>query len=264
MAQKDVNVDLNFLSVSRVLNLPDATDPQEPATLAQLNAMVEGLAWKDAARVATQANTNLAAPGATIDGVTMVAGDRVLVPLQTAPEENGVYIWNGAAVPMTRAPDASTFDELEQAVVSVEEGTNAGTSFRQTAINGTIGVDDVLWSAFGTSAPSASETVAGVIEIATQTEVNTGTDTVRAVTPATLAGSNYAAKRYSAAFGDGSNVSYAITHNLGTRDVITAVRLNGSPYDQVLCEIEHTDANTVTVKTNVAPTPNQYLITVIA
>lgn len=35
--------------------------------------------------------------------------------------------------------------------------------------------------------PSATDTVQGVIELATQAEVNAGTDTVRAVTPATLA-----------------------------------------------------------------------------
>lgn len=37
------------------------------------------------------------------------------------------------------------------------------------------------------SAPGASETVAGVVELATTTEAATGTDTVRAVTPAGLA-----------------------------------------------------------------------------
>lgn len=42
----------------------------------------------------------------------------------------------------------------------------------------------------GGAVVSSSDTVAGVIELATQTEVNTGTDAVRAVTPDTLAGSN--------------------------------------------------------------------------
>lgn len=40
----------------------------------------------------------------------------------------------------------------------------------------------------GGTADPASETVAGLVELATQTEVNTGTDTARAVTPATLSG----------------------------------------------------------------------------
>ena len=47
-----------------------------------------------------------------------------------------------------------------------------------------------IWdgTAWKTSQPAASETVAGIAELATQAEVTTGTDTVRAVTPATLKG----------------------------------------------------------------------------
>ena len=43
------------------------------------------------------------------------------------------------------------------------------------------------WSSGGWSAVDASETVKGIAELATQTETNTGTDTGRIVTPATLA-----------------------------------------------------------------------------
>ena len=63
----------------------------------------------------------------------------MLVRAQTSGAENGIYVWNGAATPMTRALDASTFDELEQATTTVEEGTSAGTTYRQTAVNGTLG-----------------------------------------------------------------------------------------------------------------------------
>lgn len=42
--------------------------------------------------------------------------------------------------------------------------------------------------------PNASTSQVGVLELATQTEVNTGTDAIRAVTPATLAGSSLASR----------------------------------------------------------------------
>ena len=51
----------------------------------------------------------------------MVAADRFLAKNQTAPAENGIYIWNGAAVAATRALDANTAAELEQAIVTVED-----------------------------------------------------------------------------------------------------------------------------------------------
>lgn len=258
-----IQTDLNMNSASRITNLLDGTDPQHPATVAQLNAAIEGLSPKDSARVSTQGNLNLASPGASIDGITMATNDRVLVRSQTTSEDNGIYIWNGAATPMTRSPDASTFSELEQAVVSVEEGTDENTTWRQTEVNGVLGSDPIVFISFGTSAPAASTTVAGLIEIATQVEVDAGSDAVRAVTPATLAGSTYVAKRYSATFGDGSSTSYVITHNLNTRDVVCAIYLAASTYDEVLCEIEHTSVNSVTVLTNSAPSTNQYRITVI-
>ena len=240
--------DLDFNSASRILNLLDGIDPQEPATVAQLNAAVEGTAWKDAARVATQANINLSSPGATVDGITMASGNRVLVQSQTDPIENGIYNWAGAASAMVRSLDANTFDELESAVITVEEGTSAGVTYRQTAVNGTIGTDNVTWTTFGTSAPAATESVAGIAEIATQAEVDAGTDDARFITPEKLA--NYAGLlgKYAVAIGDGTETDYVVTHNLGSRDVAVSVVTAASPYDAVNVAWDATSVNTITVK----------------
>lgn len=260
----DIQRSLDFGGARRILNLPDATDPQHPVTKAQLDAAVEGLAWKDSVRVSTQGNINLASPGASIDGVTMVSGDRVLVRQQTTASQNGIYIWNGAAVPMTRAADASTFAELKQATVSVEEGTDSDTTWRQTEVNGVIDTNDVVWGSFGSSAPSASETVAGVIEIATQTEVNTGTDTQRAVTPATLAGSVWGTRKHAENFGDGAATQYDITHNFNTRDVLVEVFRNSGNFDSVVVEVQRTTVNAVRLIFDVAPASNAYRVLVRA
>jgi hypothetical protein len=67
----DVQRTLDFGNARKIINLPDGVNPQDPATVAQLNSAIEGLAWKDSVRVSTQGNLNLASPGATIDGVTM-------------------------------------------------------------------------------------------------------------------------------------------------------------------------------------------------
>lgn len=254
---------LDFRNITRILNLPDATDPQHPVTLAQLRAGIEGLAWKDSVRVSTQGNLNLAAPGAAIDGVTMVAGDRFIARSQTTGADNGLYVWNGSAVAATRSADASTFDELEQAVVSVEEGTNAGTTWRQSAVNGTIGVTTVTWGPFGTSAPNASESTAGVAEIATQAETDTGTDDARMLTPAKMANWAGRIRKYSVAFGDNSATSFVITHNLNTRDVHVAVYAGAGSYDEPTCDIEHTSVNTVTLRFDTAPTTNEFRAVVI-
>jgi hypothetical protein len=264
MATKPILVDLDFNSVAKVINLGTPTSAGDAATKAYVDSVIEGLAWKDSCRVATQGNINLASPGATIDGITMATNDRVLVRAQTLGEANGIYIWNGASTPMTRAADASTAAELEQAVTTIEEGTSAGATFRQTIVNLTLDTTVVTWSSFGTGSPSATETTAGIAEIATQAETDTGSDDLRFVTPLKLATYSGRAKRYAVNFGDGSATSYTITHNLNTLDVDVFIRETGGNQRQVDAEVRSTSVNAVTILTNAAPALNALRAVVIA
>ena len=61
-----------------------------------------------------------------------------------------------------------------------------------------------------------------------------------------------------ATIGDGSATSITVNHALGSRNVIVQVFETDSPYDQVFCEIERTDASNVELKFRTAPTANQY------
>lgn len=255
--------DIDLQSASKVINLPTPTASGDAVPKSYVDSAIEGLAWKDSARVSTQGNIDLSAPGATIDGITMSSGDRVLVRSQTTQSQNGIYVWNGASTSATRSLDASTFDELEQAVVTVEEGTDAGSSFRQTQVNGTIDSSNVIFSSFGTGAPSASETTAGIAELATQAETDAGTDDARIVTPLKLKTWSSAPKRYAADFGDGSATSYTITHNLASRDLTVAIYRNSGSYDEVECDVEHTTTNTITLVFATAPTSNQFRVVVL-
>lgn len=261
---KLIGSNLDFNNAAKAVNLPDPSSAQDAATKAYVDAAIEGLSSKDSCRVSTQSNINLSSPGASIDGITMASGDRVLVRAQSTANQNGIYIWNGAAVAMTRSADCSTFAELEQAVTSVEEGTDVSTTWRQTAVNGTIGSSDVTWVAFGSSTPDASETVKGKVELATQGEVDTGTDTTRVITPATLAGSTYAKKKATANIGDGSATQFDVTHNFGTRAVVVEVYRNSGSYDSIECDVSRPDTNTARLNFATAPTSNQFTVVVMA
>ena len=259
---KKIFADFDFQSVSKVVNLPTPSASGDAVNKSYVDSLVEGLAWKDSCRVATQSTLNLASPGATIDGITMASQDRVLVRSQTAAADNGIYVWNGASSAMTRSLDASTFPELEQAITTVEEGTSAGAVYRQDQVNGTLGTSSINWVSFGTSAPAASESTAGIAELATQAETDAGTDDLRIVTPLKLATWSGRTKKYSVSIGDGSATSYTVTHNLATRDVQVVV-YNNSTYDEVITDVTHATTNTLTIVFATAPASNAYRVVVL-
>lgn len=258
----DVQTSLDLGGIRKILNVPTPSAAGDAVPKSYVDSAVEGLAWKDNCRVATQSNISIASPGATVDAITMVANDRVLVRAQTTQSENGIYIWNGAAVPMTRSIDATTSDGLEQAVVTVDEGTSGGSTYRQSTINFVIGTGNVVWVAFGTSAGAATESSAGIAEIATQAETDAGVADNVFVTPLKLKASSLMLKRMSQAIGDGSATSYTVTHNFNTRDVQVEVYRNSGNYDTVLVEVRRTSVNAVQIVFDTAPASNAFQVVV--
>jgi hypothetical protein len=115
---------------------------------------------------------------------------------------------------------------------------------------------------------AASETAQGIIELATQAEVNTGTDTTRAVTPATLqsklgvSGTLTNAVKYVTSIGNGTDVSITVTHGIGKQFNTVQVYQTGSPFAQIECEINNISTTQTTLKFNVAPTSNQYTVVI--
>jgi len=84
--------------------------------------------YKSSCRVATTANITLSGTQ-TIDGIAVIAGDRVLVKEQTLPQENGIYVVNAST--WTRALDADTSSEIAVGIVNVDSGTvNGGFTFK--------------------------------------------------------------------------------------------------------------------------------------
>lgn len=70
--------------------------------------------------------------------------------------------------------------------------------------------------------------------------------------------------KYAATIGDGTNVSYTITHNLGTTDVTVLIYdVLSSPYAQVYTDVEITGANSITVRFATAPASGKYRVIVV-
>jgi phage gpG-like protein len=69
-------------------------------------------------------------------------------------------------------------------------------------------------------------------------------------------------RKYSTALA-GTNTSFTVTHNFGTRDVTVQVRKSGSTYDLVYTDVQMTDTNYVTVIFASSVTGSDYTVTVI-
>ena len=113
----------------KITGLADPSAATDAATRGYVDSVAQGLDVKASCLVATTADITLASPGAvTIDGIysatDFTAGTtRILVKDQSAPAENGIYIWQGPSSAMTRSADANTWDELVGAFTFVERGT---------------------------------------------------------------------------------------------------------------------------------------------
>jgi hypothetical protein len=131
----------------KITNLLDPTAAQDAATKSYVDNVAQGLDVKASVRAATTANITLSGTQ-TIDGVAVVAADRVLVKNQTAASENGIYA--AAAGAWSRTTDADTYNELISAFVFVEEGTvNADTGWVCTInAGGTLGTTPITFTQF--------------------------------------------------------------------------------------------------------------------
>jgi hypothetical protein len=112
------------------------------------------------------------------------------------------------------------------------------------------------------SARTATETRSGLAEIATQTETNTGTDDATIVTPLklkTLLDSRISG--YAADIGNGSATSFDLTHSLGTKDVIVSIYDN-TTFEEVITDVTLTSTSVVTVSFAVAPITGAYRVVI--
>lgn len=255
---------LDLENVNRITNLPAPAAANDAVRKQDLDSAVSGLKDKPSCRVATQGNLNLASPGATIDGIAMVANDRVLVKAQTAPAENGIYIWNGAATTMTRASRSDISELLEQAITTAEEGTNAGTTWRQTSVNFVLGTGAINWVQFGTTSAPATASTTGTVTLATQAKVDNGPNSDDVVTVTTLRAWAGRKLKATAQIGDGSATQYDVSHGFNTRDFIGVLRRNVAPFDVAIVDQEYTDLNTVRLRFSAAVAVNAYTYIAIA
>jgi len=122
----------------------------DAATKGYVDSVAEGLHVHASVAVATTENiANLASPGATIDGVTLTFGMRVLVKDQTAAAENGIYFVD-TSDSLVRADDYDTAGEIQAGDFVFVNGGDEYTATGWVQINpvNTLGTDPIEWQQF--------------------------------------------------------------------------------------------------------------------
>lgn len=232
------------LNGQRITNQGDPVNAQDSATKNYVDALVAGLKWKDAVRAAASSNISLTGLQ-TIDGVTLVAGDRVAVMNNTTGSQNGIYV--AASGAWTRSTDADANSELLGMTFFVSEGTVSGNKTFNMTTDGPI--------TLGTTALVFAQ-VGAVVTYNAGTGITIGGNVIAIDTTVV------ARKAGPVLIGNGSLTSITVTHNLGTKAVSVGLR-KVSTDEHFIPDTTSSTVNAITLSFGTAPAANEFEVIVI-
>jgi hypothetical protein len=230
------------LNGQRVTGLADPVSSQDAANKGYVDAAVNGTDWKQSVRAATTADITLSGLQ-TVDGISLAAGDRVLVKNQSAVEDNGLYV--AASGAWVRTADADANVEVTAGLsVMIEEGvTQADTQWRLITngaiVVGTTGID---FAQIG--AATSYSGGAGISIVGNTVAVDTGV----------------VARKFSATIGGA--VNSVVNHGLNNLDVTVQAYLVATG-ESVECDVVRNSTSQVTLGFSVAPVADSIRVVVI-
>lgn len=137
-----------YMNNNRIKNISDPINNKDVVNKQYVDSKIDNIHWKNPVTAATITNIILSGEQ-TIDTVSVITGDRVLVKNQTLGIENGVYIVSTTT--WSRSDDFDTGTDVSGYAVLVDEGSvNVNVAFLCTNDNGQgiVGTDILNFSQF--------------------------------------------------------------------------------------------------------------------
>lgn len=222
-----VDSTLDLQNANKVQNSVDPTNAQDLATKHYVDSFASGIIYKQAVFAASDAtigNVNIAAPGANLDGVAISAGNRILLTAQTTPSQNGIWVFNGAAVPLSRPTDfAPNATEHPGTAVFVENGTDNTKLTYNMNTTGDVTVDTTAQTWTKAAGASTLSFTAPLTQVGNTVSLTSPLPIANGGTGSGTAGGARtalaAAGKFATTVGDGAATTFNVAHNLGTTDV---------------------------------------------
>ena len=177
----------------------------------------------------------------------------------------GAMNYKGAYSNLTAAPGASSIGDT-YVMTAAGNLTWAGITFSPNAV---VQVGDMIvkrtantWDIVQGNDVASSETVAGIIRIATQAEVNLGTDDTTAVTPLKLKSYNSnLARVFFATIDLVGGTAYTFPHNLALQNKDAfVISVKDSAGSEVGVDIDSIDTNSLTITSSIAATSVKVMV----